>query len=222
MVFLMTGPEVDVVEPAEEAEDAQEELVEEFGTKDGAVTEFMEAVEEECVKGAMQEEGDEEAPPEPRLQGKPGGRACQRQKAQMPERLQKAEQIAALIEFGEDGTIDGGSIPRDLGLCGSVGHGRRSFPLRAYGRCGCPRQAGGGKGWNTGGLYLILDGHATELRRWGVSQIWGGNSLAVNRRRRWLALYNRLWARRSAGARPGRTVESVSWGGCEGRHKAGT
>ena len=29
----------------------------------------------------------------------------------------------------------------------------------------------------------------------------------------------RLWARRSAGARPGRTVESVSWGGCEGRHK---
>ena len=32
----------------------------------------------------------------------------------------------------------------------------------------------------------------------------------------------RLWARRSAGARPGRTVESVSWGGCEGRHKAGT
>ena len=32
----------------------------------------------------------------------------------------------------------------------------------------------------------------------------------------------RLWARRSAGARSGRTVESVSWGGCEGRHKAGT
>ena len=27
----------------------------------------------------------------------------------------------------------------------------------------------------------------------------------------------RLWARRSAGAWPGRTVESVSWGGCEGR-----
>ena len=33
---------------------------------------------------------------------------------------------------------------------------------------------------------------------------------------------DRLWARRSAGARPGRTVESVSWGGCEGRHVAGT
>ena len=31
----------------------------------------------------------------------------------------------------------------------------------------------------------------------------------------------RLWARRSAGARPGRTVESVSWGGCEGRNKTG-
>ena len=31
----------------------------------------------------------------------------------------------------------------------------------------------------------------------------------------------RLLARRSAGARPGRTVESVSWGGCEGRGKAG-
>ena len=29
----------------------------------------------------------------------------------------------------------------------------------------------------------------------------------------------RLWARRSAGARPGRTVESASWGGYEGRHK---
>ena len=29
----------------------------------------------------------------------------------------------------------------------------------------------------------------------------------------------RLWARRSAGARFGRTMESVSWGGCEGRHK---
>ena len=32
----------------------------------------------------------------------------------------------------------------------------------------------------------------------------------------------RLLARRSAGARPGRTVESVSWGGCEGRNKAST
>ena len=31
-----------------------------------------------------------------------------------------------------------------------------------------------------------------------------------------------LWARRSAGARPGRTAESVSWGRYEGRHKAGT
>ena len=32
----------------------------------------------------------------------------------------------------------------------------------------------------------------------------------------------RLLKRPSAGARPGSTVESVSWGGCEGRHKAGT
>ena len=32
----------------------------------------------------------------------------------------------------------------------------------------------------------------------------------------------RLWARRIAGARPGRTEESVSWGGCEFGHKAGT
>ena len=32
----------------------------------------------------------------------------------------------------------------------------------------------------------------------------------------------RLVARRSAGARSGRRVESVSWGGCEGRHKGGT
>ena len=32
----------------------------------------------------------------------------------------------------------------------------------------------------------------------------------------------RMWARRSAGGRPGRTVESVSWGGCEGRNRAGT
>ena len=32
----------------------------------------------------------------------------------------------------------------------------------------------------------------------------------------------RLWEGRSAGVRLGRTVESVSWGGCEGRHKAGT
>ena len=31
----------------------------------------------------------------------------------------------------------------------------------------------------------------------------------------------RLWARRSAGARPGRKVASVGWA-CEGRHKAGT
>ena len=31
----------------------------------------------------------------------------------------------------------------------------------------------------------------------------------------------RLWARRIAGAWPGRTAESVSWGGCEGRDKAG-
>ena len=98
----------------------------------------MEAVEEECVKGAMQEEGDEEAPPKPRLQGKPGGRACQRQKAQVSERLQEAEQIAALIELGEDGSIDGGSVPVDLGLCGSVRHGRRSFPFCASGISGCP------------------------------------------------------------------------------------
>ena len=32
----------------------------------------------------------------------------------------------------------------------------------------------------------------------------------------------RLWARRSAGAKSGRTVASASWGGCEGRHKAGS
>ena len=32
----------------------------------------------------------------------------------------------------------------------------------------------------------------------------------------------RLWARRSAGARPGRTAAFFSWGGCEGRHKTGT
>ena len=32
----------------------------------------------------------------------------------------------------------------------------------------------------------------------------------------------RLLARRSAGARSGRTVESVSWGVCEGIHMAGT
>ncbi len=32
----------------------------------------------------------------------------------------------------------------------------------------------------------------------------------------------RLWARGIAGARPGRTMASVGWGRCEGRHKAGT
>ena len=32
----------------------------------------------------------------------------------------------------------------------------------------------------------------------------------------------RLLARRSVGSRSGRTVESVSWGGCESRHMAGT
>ena len=32
----------------------------------------------------------------------------------------------------------------------------------------------------------------------------------------------RLCARRGAGARLGRTVESVSWGVCKGRHRAGT
>ena len=34
-------------------------------------------------------------------------------------------------------------------------------------------------------------------------------------------IVSHLWARRSAGAWPGLTVESVSWA-CEGRHKAGT
>ena len=32
----------------------------------------------------------------------------------------------------------------------------------------------------------------------------------------------RILERRRAGARFGRTVESVSWGWCEGRHRAGT
>ena len=35
-------------------------------------------------------------------------------------------------------------------------------------------------------------------------------------------VFYRLWARRIAGGWPGRTVASVSGGGCEGRHKAGT
>ena len=56
----------------------------------------------------------------------------------------------------------------------------------------------------------------------GASQNRDGNSLAGNQCQRWLGVACRLWARRSAGARSGRTVESVTWGGCEGRHKAGS
>ena len=63
VVFLMTRPEIDVVKLAKEAVNAQEEFVKKFSAKDGTVAEFMEAVEEESVKSAMQEEGDDEAPP---------------------------------------------------------------------------------------------------------------------------------------------------------------
>ena len=54
-------------------------------------------------------------------------------------------------------------------------------------------------------------------RRFGV-----GYSVAGNQCQRWLKSFTVSWARRSAGARPGRTVASVSRGGCEGRHMAGT
>ena len=48
---------------------------------------------------------------------------------------------------------------------------------------------------------------------WGWEQSGGAVVPAV------AGVVCRLWARRSAGARPGRTGESVSWCGCEGRHK---
>ncbi len=47
----------------------------------------------------------------------------------------------------------------------------------------------------------------------GVHQSGGDSVPAV------AGVVYRLLARRSAGARPGRTVESVSWGRCEGRHR---
>ena len=51
--------------------------------------------------------------------------------------------------------------------------------------------------------------------RLGVGTVWRGISASGG----WRCLP--LLARRSAGARPGLTVASVSWA-CEGRHKAGT
>ncbi len=52
--------------------------------------------------------------------------------------------------------------------------------------------------------------------RFGVVTVWRGIMTAV------AGVGYRLLARRSAGASPGRAAESVSWGGCEGRHMAGT
>ena len=50
----------------------------------------------------------------------------------------------------------------------------------------------------------------------GVGTVWRGIGASGG----WNCY--RLWARRSVGAGPGRTLASVSWGGCEGRHRAGT
>ena len=63
------------------------------------------------------------------------------------------------------------------------------------------------------GQLLGIDGCMPDL---GREQSGGESVPAVAE-----TIY-RLWARRSAGARPGRTAASVSWGGCEGRHKAGS
>ena len=51
--------------------------------------------------------------------------------------------------------------------------------------------------------------------RFGVGTVWRESVQAM------AGTVYRLCARRSADARPGRTGESVSWGGCEGRHMAG-
>ena len=86
----------------------------------------------------------------------------------------------------------------------------RSYSLRvggslAEGRSLSPRLARGG------GLSAYLDG-ASCLG----GQSFGEAISAV------AGVVYRLCARRGAGARLGRTVESVSWGVCKGRHRAGT
>ena len=57
---------------------------------------------------------------------------------------------------------------------------------------------------------------------WGASQILGWEQFGGESVPAAAGVVYRLWARRSVGARPGRTVEAVSWGGCEGGHMAGT
>ena len=52
--------------------------------------------------------------------------------------------------------------------------------------------------------------------RFGVGTVWRESVPAA------AGVVSRFWVRRSAGAWPSRTVESVRWGGCEGRHKAGS
>ena len=75
VVFLVACPEVHMVIPAQEAEDPQKKLVEEFGAEDRTVTQLMEAVQQKSVESAVEEKDGYQRPPEPCPNGKPSRRA---------------------------------------------------------------------------------------------------------------------------------------------------
>ena len=87
MVFGVTGPKMDVVVPAEKAEHAQEEVVEELALEDRGVTQFVEAVEQEGVERAVEKEDQQQPRQGQVLRRVPSPRARRRQQTQMSQRL---------------------------------------------------------------------------------------------------------------------------------------
>ena len=98
VVFLVTGPEHDGVEQAQEADDVEEQRIQELRLEDGLVAQLVKPIQQKGIARAVQKEDDEQYGP-----GEPRGciksrRACQHEQPQMTKCLEQSLPIAALIE----------------------------------------------------------------------------------------------------------------------------
>ena len=123
VVLGVAGPELHGVVPAEEAEHVQEEEVQPLRAEDGAVAQLVEAVDDEVVARAVDEDGEDEPGPGQVQGGVPRRRPGRRQGAQEAEGLGQAQQVAAAVQLGQELTVEAGAVPRDaapgLDLLGS-------------------------------------------------------------------------------------------------------
>ena len=113
VMFLVAGPEMDMIVAGEKTESPQEERVEELRSEYRAVHELVEPVVEELETGAVNENCQQQDGQRPVAGGVPGGRPGQHDQAEMSQGLTQAPEITALIQVLQRCRIKRRPIPVD-------------------------------------------------------------------------------------------------------------